>query len=272
MRLSELALPLRYAVYVAGALLALFVAVGVGAAASLMVGGQSESTQAVQGGSTGSETLEGTTTETTATDDALEGTSIGGTDSEAQETNLERPAEGTTFIHRATDENSRGDYTYLSDPAIEGDPNAVVIVVGSASREGAGGATYGHNIGVWYEPGAQKWAIFNQDLAAVPTGASFRVVLPAASESFVHRARLVNTADNITYLDHPLTNGKPGIVLLVTQNWNPGGGDGVYNDHAVGVLYDEEVQKWAIYNRDGAQIPEGAAFNLTVSESDESAR
>ncbi len=271
MRLSELTPPLRYAVYIAGALLALFVAVGVGAAASLMVGGQSEKTQADQGGSTASETLEGTATETTATDDALEGTSIGGTDSEAQETNLERSAEAS-FIHRATEGNSRGDYTYLSDPAIDGDPNAVVTVVGAANREGSGGATYGHNIGVWYEPGAQKWAIFNQDLAAVPTGASFRVLLPMASESFVHRAKPVNTEDNTTYLDDPLTNGKPDIVLLVTQNWNPGGGDGVYNDHAAGVLYDEDVQKWAIYNRDGAQIPEGAAFNLAVSESDDSAR
>ena len=59
--------------------------------------------------------------------------------------------------------------------------------------------------------------------------------------------------------------------MSVTQNWNPGGGPGVYNDHPVGLLYDEDVQKWAIENRDGARMPDGAAFNVAVSGSDESA-
>jgi hypothetical protein len=35
----------------------------------------------------------------------------------------------------------------------------------------------------------------------------------------------------------------------------------------VGLLYDEDVQKWVIENRDGARMPDGA-----VSGSDESAR
>jgi hypothetical protein len=178
---------------------------------------------------------------------------------------------GGAFLHRATNENSRGDYTYLSDPAIDADADAVVLVV--SSKDAAGDDYYGHNLGVWYEfADRKKWAIFNQDLAAVPAGARFRVVLPPASESLVHRAGPTNTVDNATYIDDPLTNGEPDIVLLVTQNWNPGGGVGVYNDHPVGVLYDEDEQKWAVYNRDGAQIPDGAAFNLAVSESEPSAR
>ena len=27
-------------------------------------------------------------------------------------------------------------------------------------------------------------------------------------------------------------------------------------------MYDAKLQKWAIYNRDGAPMPEGAAFNV----------
>ena len=184
----------------------------------------------------------------------------------------ESGAEETAFAHRATDENSRGDYTYLSDPAIDGDPDAVVMVSVSTDRGRDGGPSYDHNIGVWYEAGAQKWAIFNQDLSAVPAGATFRVVLPPAPESFVHRAELDNTVGNATYLDDPLTDGKADAPVSVTQNWNPGGGAGVYNDHPVKVLYDEDVQKWAVYNRDGARMPDGAAFNVAVSGSDESAR
>jgi hypothetical protein len=142
----------------------------------------------------------------------------------------------------------------------------VVLVV---SSQNAAGEEYGHNVGVWYEfADRKKWAIFNQDLAAVPTGASFRVVLPPASESLVHHAGPANTVGNATYVDDPLTNGEPGTALLVTQNWNPGGGAGVYNDHPVSVLYDEGVHKWAVYNRDGARMPDGAAFNLAVSGSE----
>jgi hypothetical protein len=59
--------------------------------------------------------------------------------------------------------------------------------------------------------------------------------------------------------------------VSVTQNWNPGGGRGVYNNHPVGVLYDEGVEKWAVYNRGGAPMPDGAAFNIAVSESAEPA-
>ena len=102
-------------------------------------------------------------------------------------------------------------------------------------------------------------------MAAVPAGAAFRVVLPPASESFVHRARLDNNVGEATYLDDPLTNGKADALVSVTQNWNPGGGVGVYNDHPVGVLYDEDVERWVVYNRDDAPVPNGTAFNVAVS-------
>jgi hypothetical protein len=58
----------------------------------------------------------------------------------------------------------------------------------------------------------------------------------------------------------------------VTQNWNPGGGVGVYNDHRAGVLYDEDVERWAVYNRDDAPMPYGSAFNVAVSGGGDGAR
>jgi sortase A len=67
-------------------------------------------------------------------------------------------------------------------------------------------------------------------------------------------------------MDNPLVNGKPDVEVSVTQNWNPGGGEGVYNDHAVGVRYDSDREMWAVYNGDRANMPEGASFNVTVSE------
>lgn len=177
-------------------------------------------------------------------------------------TTASRPAESKTFVHRATQDNSSGDYTYLDDPGLNGDPNAVVFASPTAAR--GGGSDYGHNVGVWFEPGKQQWAIFNQDRAAVPEGATFQVIIPAEPERFVHRATSENASETGTYLDDPLVNGKPDAALTVTQNWNPGGGNGVYNDHAVGLRYDDGRGAWEIYNKDDSAVPEGASFNVGV--------
>jgi hypothetical protein len=256
-RLRALAPPLRYLIYVAaGVLLVLSVAVGMGATAAVVVDWQS--------GPAATSTSEGSKLETTSAARASEGTAI---DSKHPDDTVKVSFPDDTvkvsFIHRATDENSRGDYTYISDLSINGDPNAIVLV---SHQKNPGAASYPHHIGVWYEPGAQKWAIFNQDRAAVSAGATFEVEIPQASAAFVHRVDPFNTAGNYTYLDNRLTNGKPDAVLSVTQNWNPGGGSGVYNDHPVGVIYDSKVDEWAIYNLDGAPLPQGAAFNVAVSE------
>ncbi|CAN5711742.1 hypothetical protein BH18ACT11_BH18ACT11_18200 [soil metagenome] len=260
-RLRALSRPLRYATYVAGVLLVLMIAAGVGATAAMVVGGQLGrfGTDSGQNG-----TFEGSKLETTGPDSALEGTGI--EPSKGSTTPIDA-ADKASFVHQADQENSRGDYTYISEPSINGDANAIVIVSISptSDRESTGAASYGHNIGVWYEPVARRWAIFNQDRAPVPAGSAFEVVVPQASAGFVHDAGLLNTAGNYTYIDNRLTNGKPDIELAVTQNWNPGGRRGVYNNHPVDTLYDPKVKKWAIYNLDGAPIPEGASFNVAVS-------
>ena len=82
--------------------------------------------------------------------------------------------------------------------------------------------------------------------------------------AFVHRANPANTRGNSTYLDDTSTNDDPVAFLSVTQNWNPGGGPGTYNNHPVGVWYDANRSRWAIFNQDLAPVPEGAAFNVVV--------
>jgi hypothetical protein len=249
----------RFSVYVAGALLVFFVAIGMGAAAAVVVGWQSgaATTGVIEGGASDG----GQPEKTVATRTREAAVSKPSTRSNVPATE----DRGVSFVHRSKDENSRGDYTIISDPSINGHPNAIVLVSLTSDRA----ESYKHEIGVWYVRSAHKWAIFNQDFARVPAGTTFEVNVPEASAKFVHEADLLNTAGNYTYLDDPLTNGKPDATLSVTQNWNPGGGRGVYNDHPVGVEYDPEVEKWAVYNRDGKTIPEGAAFNVAVSASSE---
>jgi hypothetical protein len=121
-----------------------------------------------------------------------------------------------------------------------------------------------HNIGVWYDEEVRRWAIFNQDLADMEEGTSFDVHVPSEGAAFVHRATAENTAEDETYLNDSFTNANPDVPPSVTQNWNPGGFGGTYNDHPVGVRYDTEARQWVVFNEDGEAMPEGADFNVTV--------
>jgi hypothetical protein len=108
--------------------------------------------------------------------------------------------------------------------------------------------------------GAQRETMsVDQSVPMTADGSGFDAV-------FVHRAAPGNISANSTYLDNDLINGDPNVVLYITQNWNPGGGDGTYNDHAIGVWYDDDRRRWAIFNQDLAAMPDGSAFNVVVLE------
>ncbi len=79
---------------------------------------------------------------------------------------------------------------------------------------------------------------------------------------FIHRAIAANIGFNETEIDHLLTNGDPNAILIVTPNFNPGGGAGVLNNHPIGVVYDGS--KWRIFNQDAVAMPLNAAFNVLV--------
>jgi hypothetical protein len=268
-----LAAPFRYALYVAIALVVFLAAVGMGATAALVVSRHPETRTGRASNSHGAPEGRTTLEKTAHGRGGLEGSEP--EDAGAETTNAkkgskpDRSSQAVSFVHRATDANSRGDYTYISAPSIDGDPDAIVLATPASGSGAADGNVYPHNIGVWYEPVARKWAIFDQDRAAVPAGTTFEVLVPRRTDAFVHHAASTNTVGGATYLDDPRTNGRPSAVLSVTQNWNPGGGRGVYNDHPIDVVYDEDVHEWAIYDKDGALMPEGAAFNVAVSAGEE---
>jgi hypothetical protein len=93
------------------------------------------------------------------------------------------------------------------------------------------------------------------------TGAGVGTVTPV----FIHRATPATITLHVTKIEHPLCNGDPTAILIVTPNWNPGGGVGVYDNHPIGVYYeDPPTARWHIFNQDGAAMPAGAAFNILV--------
>ena len=177
----------------------------------------------------------------------------------------------TVFVHRSTSENIENNSTYIDNSSTNKNPEAILLV--TQVWEPNSDVTNVHPIGVWYDANrGGRWAIFNQDLAPMPERVSFSIVVPKSNaEVAVHRAEPENTVDNETYLDHPLANDNPNVVLSVTPNWNPGGISGVYNDHLVGIRYDTDEKRWAILNQDLSQMPQSAAFNVFFSNSVSSA-
>ncbi len=65
-----------------------------------------------------------------------------------------------------------------------------------------------------------------------------------------------------TLITHPLTDGDPNAILIVTPNYGSAGGFGVYDNHPIGVYYSGA--KWGIFNQDSAAMPVNTAFNVLV--------
>jgi len=180
------------------------------------------------------------------------------------------PVDASSFVHRANAGSITYNYTVIDHPLTNNNPGAVLRVTQNFNPGGVGGVYNDHKIGVWYD--GANWAVFNQDQVAMPDGASFNVtVLPDDPTVSVHTAVPANTTGTWTSIDHPLTNNNPNAIVSITQSWNPGGVGGVYNDHAVGVLYQDGIARWTIFNQDGAPMPDGASFNVSAPslESDE---
>lgn len=84
--------------------------------------------------------------------------------------------------------------------------------------------------------------------------------------ALLHETTTGNIVGNSTAIDHPATNGRPNLLLLVTHNFNPPGAAGADHQPVVGVFYRLPEAKWCIFNEDGAEamLP-GRFFNVLVA-------
>ena len=174
------------------------------------------------------------------------------------------------FVHTAT--SPTANETVIDNPLTDNNPNAIVFATPNYNPGGGSGTYNSHNIGVYY--GVGKWKIFNQDGAMMPVSASFNVlVLAPQSDIVVHRATAGNINNQVTYIDHFLSNSDPNGIVFTTPNWNPGGTiTGTYNNHNIGVFYAGPfgTARWAIFNQDVATMPVNAAFNVLIPHPDTS--
>lgn len=172
-----------------------------------------------------------------------------------------------SWAHKATASNSDLNYTVIDHPNLNGDSNALVFITDNWNPLGAPGVYNTAIVGVFYSTHERKWCIFNEDgFTPIKEKTSYNIVIPnknSAIERFVHKADGNNVTENWTEIDHPDANGNPDAQLFVTQNWNPGGGSGKYNNNHVGVYYNGT--KWTIFNENKAiNMKLGLSFNVMV--------
>ena len=78
------------------------------------------------------------------------------------------------FLQTATSTNTTGNHTDIDNTITNNNPNEVVFAMPNFNPAAQGGTYDASNLGVYYHNG--KWAIFNEDNAAMPQGAAFDVL------------------------------------------------------------------------------------------------
>ncbi len=168
----------------------------------------------------------------------------------------------TSFTHIARSDTLAGNFTVLGNPALDGNVGALPLATPNYNIGGPGGVSYNHPFGAFYD--GSKWALFNQDLAAIPLGAHFDVMVPASGSGlFVHVSSASNAAGYATTLSDSSTDNLPERIVLITQNWSAGGG--VYNAHPAGVYYGSD-SKWHVANIDGAAMQTDLGFDVYAQQ------
>lgn len=82
------------------------------------------------------------------------------------------------FIHRATAGSITGDSSHITTidhPLCNDDPHAILLVTHNWTEDSAAPRYESHPVGVFYDAG--HWAIFHEDLAAMPAGRAFNVMV-----------------------------------------------------------------------------------------------
>lgn len=149
-----------------------------------------------------------------------------------------------TAVHRTSSANVSGNSTYLDLSGANGNPNALLWVTPNSTVAGASRA----NIGVWYDTGRGRWAIFNEDRGRMGAGLVFNVLLlPPGDDAFVVRRTPGAPNPEAVVVDRSTLSGTPESVVIATHNWNPPGVPGTYNNNPITAFWTGS--RWAIANQ-----------------------
>lgn len=166
----------------------------------------------------------------------------------------------------ASASNTVGAVTYIPPQLDVPTANEFVEVTADGAVGGANIPLDTHQVGVWYDSAAGKWAVFNEDLSAMPLGVAFDVYTQQHydASAFLWTATSASTSGYITLINNAALDGNPSAQLVVTQVWSSNSPAG-FNPNAIGVWYDWSAGEWTIYDEDGSAIPIGSMFNVFIT-------
>ncbi len=174
------------------------------------------------------------------------------------------------FLLKSTTGNTKGDTTYINNKLSNGNRHALVFVTANWNPPGVSDGTYDTvPLGVWYNVKRKKWGVFNENGSAMPVGMDFNVLIVSkpTKDAFVWTSTKASDSGSTTFISSPATGHKPGVLLQVTQNWNPPGVAFDTNDHPVGVYFQRKTGRWGIFEEDGKTMRAGPSFNVLVGTS-----
>ncbi|MBA3985499.1 MAG: T9SS type A sorting domain-containing protein [Flavobacteriales bacterium] len=123
------------------------------------------------------------------------------------------------------------------------------------------------NYGVEYDyNNSGYWGIYDESFTGIPQGAAFFILVEGVG---VQRTRHLATAANITAattaIDHPILNGNPDAVFIVSHVYGGmGSGSQVDINRVFGVYYNPDISRWTVFFQNLDPMIEGAAFNLFI--------
>jgi hypothetical protein len=174
----------------------------------------------------------------------------------------------TDFTVTATSGSISGDSAFIKSPNTTGKPRVQLQVTQNwTPGGGSGGFVNPHNVGVW--DAGSEWGVFNEDLAPMPVGASFNVLVGSGTKGgslALQEATPSNVSGNASYISNTHTNNQPSAMVFVTQNWNPDDRGGTYDNAPLSVGYSGLLRKWDVQNLVGS-MGNNTAFNLLIFSS-----
>lgn len=161
--------------------------------------------------------------------------------------------------HTSGPGNLSGENTQLSIDVLYNNPKAIIVAIPLDETK----KLLKYPVGVWNN--GVNCYIFNEDRSPMKEGIKFRVIysLQPDSANFLFQALDKTIKGDVAYIDRPVLNNNPNAVILGSMSENP---SGVYNRSEIAFKYDEQEQKWFVYNVNKTPIPKDLGIYIIVQK------
>ncbi|MCR9183330.1 MAG: T9SS type A sorting domain-containing protein [Flavobacteriaceae bacterium] len=171
-------------------------------------------------------------------------------------------SQAQNFItHTADAGNISFSASFIDHPELNNNPSARIIAVHNWNPPGSVGVYNQSPTGVYYEAGSiNRWAVFNEDGSNMLEDTSYNIYIANdAAITHLHSGDAIHPDPVYSIVNHPVLNGNPSAIAVMSTYWNP---SGVWNNANYGFWYDDVggADEWIIYNEGLNTIPADAGF------------